>query len=213
METKSIFKEIAEFGVRGYNTLNPLRKLKALSGIIEMIYDLSAFKNNLSGLLEKQQDLNKLKQESKKEIKEQNTLLVVEEAKKKAILSEIEELEGKISFESRLQNQKIRTQIEELKKKEYKVQSVIAKIELAVTRERNLIEEYKVKIPFIVHPTQLLGKDRNGNQYFFFSDEPTCVYIRMKSMDENIPCEWRCLKSEVNIFKFLIFFRNLPMNF
>lgn len=65
---KSIFKEIAEFGVVGYNMVNPLRKLKALSTLIDMIYELTVFKSQVSGLLEKQQELQKEKEELQKEL-------------------------------------------------------------------------------------------------------------------------------------------------
>ena len=62
-ETKDIFNEISKFGVMGYNCIQPIRKLKALSALIEIVYELSSFKENVSGLLEKQAEMGKKKSE------------------------------------------------------------------------------------------------------------------------------------------------------
>ena len=61
-----------------------------------------------------------------------------------------------------------------------------------------MVEEYKVKIPFIIQPTVLLGKDRHLNQYWFFSDEPTCIYVRLKPARESYPPEWRAFRTQVS---------------
>lgn len=66
-EAQSIFKEIAEFGVVNYNMLDPLRKLKGLAFIVDMVYELNIFKSQVSGLLEKQQELQKETDEMEKE--------------------------------------------------------------------------------------------------------------------------------------------------
>lgn len=55
-------------GVVGYNSVNPLRKLKALAALIDSIYELNVFKSQVSGLLEKQQELQKERDELQKEL-------------------------------------------------------------------------------------------------------------------------------------------------
>lgn len=58
-ETREIFREIAEAGVAGYNFIDPLRKLKAINQLIELLHELQLFKNSLGGLFEKQNELSK----------------------------------------------------------------------------------------------------------------------------------------------------------
>lgn len=60
-ETKEIFREIAEAGVAGYNFIDPLRKLKAINQLVELLHELQLFKNSLGGLFEKQNELSKEK--------------------------------------------------------------------------------------------------------------------------------------------------------
>ena len=122
------------------------------------------------------------------------------EEKKKLdeVNAKIEELESQLSSRSRQHNHRVRAEIEEYKKRAYRLESLISKLENSMTRSKNMVEEYKVKIPFIIQPTVLLGKDRDLNQYFFFSDEPSSIYIRMKPQRESYPAEWRALETEVN---------------
>jgi hypothetical protein len=47
--------------------LDPLRKLKGLAFIVDMVYELNIFKSQVSGLLEKQQELQKETDEMEKE--------------------------------------------------------------------------------------------------------------------------------------------------
>ena len=60
-ETRDIFREIAEAGVLGYNYIDPLRKLKAINQLIELLHELHLFRNSLGGLFEKQNELGKEK--------------------------------------------------------------------------------------------------------------------------------------------------------
>lgn len=48
-----------------------------------------------------------------------------------------------------------------------------------VIRSKENVDELDLKIPFVIHPTLLLGKDRDRNLYFFFSDDPTAIYIQL----------------------------------
>jgi hypothetical protein len=61
MEMRDIFKEISDAGIAGYNYIDPLRKLKALNQIIEMMQELALFRNNLGGLFEKLGELKRRK--------------------------------------------------------------------------------------------------------------------------------------------------------
>lgn len=60
-EMRDIFREIAEAGVSGYNFIDPLRKLKALNMLVELLHELHLFRNSLGGLFEKQNELTKEK--------------------------------------------------------------------------------------------------------------------------------------------------------
>lgn len=60
-EIRDIFREIAEAGVAGYNYIDPLRKLKAINHLIEMMHELQLFRNSLGGLFDKQNELGKEK--------------------------------------------------------------------------------------------------------------------------------------------------------
>ena len=60
-EIRSYIDEISQAGVCGYNMIDPYRKLLVLSWIIELIYELTVFRNCMSNLLEKQSELAKEK--------------------------------------------------------------------------------------------------------------------------------------------------------
>lgn len=61
---------------------------------------------------------------------------------------------------------KKRQEIEEIKRKIYKVQANISKADAQSAKLRSNFDDLKVKAPFLIHPTQLLGKDRERNLYF-----------------------------------------------
>ena len=65
---------------------------------------------------------------------------------------------------------KKRQEIEEIKRKIYKIQSNISKFETQSSKLRSSFDELKVKAPFLIHPTQLLGKDKDRNLYFVVLD-------------------------------------------
>ena len=62
--------------------------------------------------------------------------------------------------------QKKRLEIDEMKRKIYKVQSNISRGENQSSKLTSTFDELKVRGPFLIHPTQLLGKDRERNMYF-----------------------------------------------
>ena len=62
--------------------------------------------------------------------------------------------------------QKKRVEIEEIKKKLYKIQANVSKSESQLERLRQSYEDSKIRAPFLIHPTQLLGKDKDRNLYF-----------------------------------------------
>lgn len=66
----------------------------------------------------------------------------------------------------RLEMNKKRQEIEEIKRKIYKIQSNISKFEAQSTKLKGSFDELKVKAPFLIHPTILLGKDKARNLYF-----------------------------------------------
>jgi hypothetical protein len=66
----------------------------------------------------------------------------------------------------RLEMNKKRQEIEEIKRKIYKVQTNISKGEALSAKLRQSFDELKVKAPFLIHPTQFLGKDKERNLYF-----------------------------------------------
>jgi len=69
-ETRAIFKEIAEAGIAGYNYIDPLRKLKAINQLIEMMHELQLFRQSLSSLCDKQSELSKDKMKLQNEMYE-----------------------------------------------------------------------------------------------------------------------------------------------
>jgi seryl-tRNA synthetase len=66
----------------------------------------------------------------------------------------------------RLEMNKKRQEIEDIKRKIYKIQANISKSEAQAVKLRSNFDELKVKAPFLIHPTQLLGKDKDRNLYF-----------------------------------------------
>jgi len=126
-------------------------------------------------------------------------LLADEQAKLEDIESKIKEEESKISMHSRQQNHQIRSDIERLKKRSNMLHSNVVKTEHACERLREQIEQLEVKIPFVIHPTMFLGKDRNRNSYFFFSDDPYGVYVMRHQTDLTIPQDWGWIGTEVSI--------------
>lgn len=67
-ESRSVFREIAEAGIAGYNYIDPLRKLKAINQLIEMMHELQLFRQNLSSLCDKQSELSKDKMKLQNEM-------------------------------------------------------------------------------------------------------------------------------------------------
>lgn len=61
---------------------------------------------------------------------------------------------------------KKRQEIEEIKRKIYRIQANISKAEAQAAKLKVSFDELKVKAPFLIHPTQLLGKDKHRNLYF-----------------------------------------------
>lgn len=95
------------------------------------------------------------------------------EAEKLTNKSELEKTEDNLKLQEeilrnlpRLEMNKKRQEIEEIKRKIYKIQANISKVEGQSTKLTSGLDELKVKAPFLIHPTQLLGKDRERNLYF-----------------------------------------------
>jgi seryl-tRNA synthetase len=66
----------------------------------------------------------------------------------------------------RQEMQKKRHEIDELKRKINKIQSQINKAENQSSKLTSSFDDLKVKAPYLIHPTQLLGKDSERNLYF-----------------------------------------------
>lgn len=61
---------------------------------------------------------------------------------------------------------KKRQEIEDLKRRIYKTQNTVNKLEGQSTKLRSQFDDLKVRAPYLIHPTQLLGKDKERNLYF-----------------------------------------------
>lgn len=72
--------------------------------------------------------------------------------------------------------QKKRFEIEELKRKIQKSENMIHKIEQRSIQLKSSFGNLKVRQPFLHHPSQLIGKDKDRNNYYYFSDDLITIY-------------------------------------
>ena len=142
----------------------------------------------MSGLLDKQADLNKekfghleTKAKSKKELEEHKKELKASEDGLALAEKEMEKEERNVIDSNRKETQQIRLRVSNSKKKVELLQGRVAKLKKNIEELDQEIETLSLKVPFLIYPVKLLGRDRNRNKYYFFSDEPTQIYVEEAS--------------------------------
>ena len=203
-ETRDIFREIAQAGVSGYNYIDPMRKLKAMDQLIELMHELNIFRANLGGLFEKQNEMMKDKAKLEGEIKDIETELTTARQEYTNTEETLKTQEEVLKNLPRLEMPKKRTEIEEIKRKMYKIQGTISKTELQLDKLKTSYDSLKVRAPFLIHPTQMLGKDKKRNVYFFFSDDPSGIYCQeTNGGNRGMPCRWTFYNTEQAVNRLL----------
>lgn len=104
----------------------------------------------------------------------------------------------------RLEMQKKRNEIDDIKRKAYKIHANIARLEQNIPKVRASFDELKKAVNFLIQPTLFLGQDRFKNLYFFFSEDPTGIYCE-EHHDKGAPARWVWFSTEQEVNDLLSF--------
>lgn len=208
-EIDSCLEELCNAGIQGYNYLDPFRKVKVLSWLVEIIYELSVFRTCMSGLLDRQAELNKeklglieSKSKNKKELDELKREMKTSEDYLDSTEKELEQEEKKGEASNKKEAHQMRMRVSASKKKVEQIQSKIHKLSKSISDIEGEIEALSLKVPFLIYPVKLLGRDRHRNKYYFFSDEPTQIYFEPATEISSLhhpPQPWMVFRTEQTI--------------
>ena len=170
-----------------------------MTWLIEAVYELSAFRTHLSTLLEKQVEKSRQKSKLIEDIKKQDMEM-------KILKEDTDAHENKVKTEeeikknlSRIEGQKKDKDIDDMKRELYKMESQINKMDNALTKLKREYKETKSDAKFMIHPNALLGYDKERNQYWFFSMEPSKLFVRKPQANEKMPFLWFCYTTEEEV--------------
>lgn len=104
----------------------------------------------------------------------------------------------------RLEMQKKRNEIDEIKRKAYRIQANISRLEQNIPKLQGSFDELKKGVNFLIQPTLFLGQDRFKNLYFFFSEDPTGIYCE-EHHEKGTPARWVWFSTEQELNDLLNF--------
>lgn len=190
---EAIVEELCNLGVAGYNFMDMRKKAKLLSWLVEQIYDLAIFRTCMSSMPDKHSELSKERNslmEAKKEAENEISNIVKEiedsTAAVAAIEADLEKEEGAQAPSSRRESYQLKMKSLQMKKKIDGLWSKKTKLEQSIENNQVAITNISLKIPFLYHPVKLLGRDRHRNKYYFFSEDPTKIFIEPTSEENSL---------------------------
>lgn len=95
-----------------------------------------------------------------------------------AILNQIEELQKKLDGANRVESKRIQQQITELQNEKNKVLRELQKVEEQIERRQAKIERLNEQANKTSIKNQVLGKDADRNEYWFFKEEPGKLFVK-----------------------------------
>lgn len=95
-----------------------------------------------------------------------------------AILNQIEELQKKLDGANRVESKRIQQQINELQNEKNKVLRELQKVEEQIERRQAKIERLNEQANKTSIKNQVLGKDADRNEYWFFKEEPSKLFVK-----------------------------------
>lgn len=183
-EIEGIVEELSGLGVQGYNYLDPYRKAKLVSWLVEQVYDLAVFRSCMSSMPDKQSEMNKeknsmleAKNEAETDIEAIDTELKESETSLAETEAELEKDEAATGGSNRREAYQLKMKSMQLKKKIEGLQTKKVKLEQSIETYNAGALKISLKIPFLYHPIKLLGRDRHRNKYYFFSELPDKIYV------------------------------------
>jgi len=198
-ETLAIVKDITTVGVVGYNKIEPVNKLNALSWLIEAVYELNSFRTHLQGLVEKQVEKSRAKGKLIEEIKKiEIELKVIREKADAQTLKVRTEEEIKKSL-SRIEGQKRDKEINDMKTELYKFESQLSKEEMKLAKLNKEYKACKGQAKFLIHPSVLLGYDKDRVQYWYFYQDPKRLWVQKSPSGE--PTLWFSYSSREEVLE------------
>ena len=160
----------------------------------------------MSGLLDRQAELNKerlglleSKGKTKKELDELKREAKASGDSLESAEKELEKEENKGEASNKKEVHQLRMRVSASKKKAEQVQSKAQKLSKGMADIDGEIEALSLKVPFLIYPVKLLGRDRHRNKYYFFSDEPTQIYFEPASEISSLqqqPLPWMVFRTE-----------------
>lgn len=149
-------------------------KIALLEKAIDSVIDLESFRECMNAVAEKQTELGKersLKVESLKKLEDDLSKARAEMDDTKDRVDELEKEEKKDSTPYS------RTKVLQSKKKLETLESKVERLQANIASTDAEVDNYMRRIKFLPHPVKLLGRDRQKRKYYFFSDEPTAIYV------------------------------------
>ena len=93
---------------------------------------------------------------------------------------EIEELQEKLLNATRIESRWIHQRIAELDKKRFRLQDEIYKFEEIINKKLVKIEKIVEQYQSLSIKTAVLGQDASLNEYWFFKDDPTKIFVKVE---------------------------------
>jgi len=167
-------------------------KVDVLLFLVDTMHDLDSFRQFLNKRLDDKSSLFKQKNDLHAVIK------VIEQEKQEAITEfnknnqdndeqinkEVEELNEKLLNATRIESRWINQRIHELMKKKNRLQEEILKYDDLIARKQQKIEKIVEAYQSLNIKTCALGQDAHMNEYWYFKDDPTKIFIKRQILVE-----------------------------
>ena len=162
-------------------------KLEVLETLVDGIHDLVSFKAFLNQRLEERSSYNKQKMDIYVEIKgfESRKQELIKENQESNILSnseqimnKIEDLRKQLDQANRVESKRIQQQITDLQNEKNKVMREMQKVEEQIEKRQTKIEKLNEQANKTSIKNQALGKDADRNEYWFFKEDPSKLYVK-----------------------------------
>jgi hypothetical protein len=162
-------------------------KTTLLMNLISLVHDLDSFRTHLNSRNEEKSGYNKQKQDILGEIKQMDKdkeEIIKKNAKSdfmknnEETIKKIDALEAQLLEATRTEAKTIRQQINMLTREKNQVLNEMDDIEDKITKKRNKIDTLNDKIFKTSVKTSQLGRDSDKNEYWYFKEEPSKVFVK-----------------------------------
>lgn len=183
-----LLKKVGALSPQDYTwNLTYKEKLDLLLYLVDMIHDLDRFRQFLNKRLEDKSALFKQKNDLHQEIKkieQEKAEAVINFSKNNVedqakIVAEINELSEKLLSSTRTESRWIHQRIQDLNRKKNSFDEEIYKFDDLIVRKQKKIEKIVEEYQSLSIKTNMVGQDKDMNEYWFFKDDPSKLYIKL----------------------------------